>query len=128
MLMDWIRKFKTKPKKIFVVHGEEESSEALSKLIKDEFHIETIIPNIGDIFTIEKEDTELTKAIELESTNIIEDINMELENIYNQLEALSIRKEKLIDSKLLEKDYDTLKNILIELQHNLMNLNMIIGD
>ena len=126
--MDWIRKFKTKPKKIFVVHGEEESSRALSKLIKDEFHIETIIPNIGEIFTIEKEDIELTKVIELESTNIIEDIKMELENIYNQLEALSIRKEKLIDSRLLEKDYDTLKNILIELQHNLMNLNMIIGD
>ena len=127
MLMDWIRKFKTKPKKIFIVHGEEESSDALSKLIEDEFNIETIIPDIGDTFTIEREDIEFTKSIEVESVNFVENINMELENIYKQIQSLNIRKEKLTDPKLLEKDYDTLKNILLELQHNLMDLNMIIG-
>ena len=127
MLMDWIRKFKTKPKKIFIVHGEEDASKALSELIEEEFHIKTIIPNIGDSFTIEKEDIELVEVNELESTDIVEDINIELENIYKQLQSLNIRKEKLTDPKLVEKDYDNLKNILIELQHNLMDLNMIIG-
>ncbi len=127
MLMDWIRKFKTKPRKIFIVHGEEESSDALSKLIKDEFNIETIIPDIGDTFTVEREDIEFTKSIEVESVNFVENINMELENIYKQIQSLNTRKGKLTDPKLLEKDYDTLKNILLELQHNLMDLNMIIG-
>ena len=127
MLMDWIRKFKTKPQKIFIVHGEEESSKALSKLIKGEFNIETIIPNIGDVFTIAKEDIELTKSTNLEPLNLMEDINMELENIYRQLQSLNNRKEELIDPKLLEKNYDSLKNILIELQQNLMDLNIMIG-
>ncbi len=58
----------------------------------------------------------------------IEDINMELEDIYRQIQSLKTRKEKLTDSKLVEKNYDALKNTLIELQHNLMNLNMIIGE
>ena len=127
MLLDWIRKFKTKPQKIFIVHGEEESSKTLSKLIEDEFNIETIIPNIGDVFTIEREDIELAKSIEVESSYLIDDINIELENIYRQIQSLNIRKEELTDPKLIEKDYNTLKNILIELQHNLMDLNMLLG-
>ena len=128
MLIDWIRKFKTKPKKIFIVHGEEEASETLSKLIESEFHIKTIIPNMGEVFTIEKEDIELIKSAEIEFMDNIEDINMELEDIYRQIQSLKTRKEKLTDSKLVEKNYDALKNTLIELQHNLMNLNMIIGE
>ncbi len=32
-----------------------------------------------------------------------------------------------MEPSLLEKEYDSLKNILIELQQNLMDLNIMIG-
>lgn len=127
MLIDWIRKFKKKPQKIFVVHGEKESTNALSNLIKKEFNIETIIPNLGDKFTIEKQDIELTESMNIEEVDLKQNIVKELENIYIQARSLNNRKEEFINPKLLEKEYDTLKNILIELQQNLMDLNIMLG-
>lgn len=58
---------------------------------------------MGEVFTIEKEDIELIKSAEIEFMDNIEDINMELEDIYRQIQSLKTRKEKLTDSKLVEK-------------------------
>lgn len=127
MLLDWIRKIKSKPQKIFIVHGEAESAKALSEKIEEEFKIETIIPNIQDKFVMEKQTIELSESAPVESIHLKQDINAELENIYSQLQSLNMRKDKLIDPELLEREYDILKNILIELQQNLMDLNIMVG-
>ena len=127
MLLDWIRKIKSKPQKIFIVHGEAESAKALSEKIEEEFQIETIIPNIQDKFVMEKQTIELSESAPVESIHLKQDINAELENIYSQLQSLNMRKDKLIDPELLEREYDILKNILIELQQNLMDLNIMVG-
>nr|WP_286173010.1 MBL fold metallo-hydrolase [Caproiciproducens sp. MSJ-32] len=127
MLMDWIRKFKTKPQKIFIVHGEEDASEVFAQLIEKEFNIETIIPNLGDKYSIKKETVEFTERELIESHALKSDILEELEDIYLQLQSLNRRKFQLVDPKLLEKNYDTIKNILIDLQQNLMDLNIILG-
>ncbi|NLJ99460.1 MAG: MBL fold metallo-hydrolase [Tissierellia bacterium] len=127
MLLDWIRKIKSKPQKIFIVHGEAESAKALSEKIEEEFKIETIIPNIHDKFVMEKQTIELSESVPVESIHLKQDINAELENIYSQLQSLNMRKDKLIDPELLEREYDILKNILIELQQNLMDLNIMVG-
>src|SRR5690606_10920570 len=52
VLLNWVERFEKKPKKVFVVHGEEESSKVFANLIKKEFNIEVITPNIGDVFQI----------------------------------------------------------------------------
>jgi metallo-beta-lactamase family protein len=49
-LLEWIGKFNKKPKKIFIVHGEEEVMKDFSELIKENFGIETVIPGKGDNF------------------------------------------------------------------------------
>lgn len=127
MLLDWVRKFKSKPQKIFLVHGEAESAKVLSQKIEDEFQIKTIIPNINDKFTIKKQDVELSQGSKIQSLGSKEDIINELENVYAQIESLENRKEKLVDPQLIEKEYDILKNVLIDLQQNLMDLNIMIG-
>lgn len=127
MLIDWIRKFKKKPERVFIVHGEEKSSNTLANLIEEEFNVETIIPNIGDKFNIEKQNIELTRRTLREPLDLEQSIMKDLEYIYNQFQSLNTRKEQLIDEKLLEKEYDSLKNILILIQQNLMDLNMMIG-
>lgn len=46
MLLNWFDGFENGPKKVFVIHGEKESSEALSEKIKEK-GVETEIPEIG---------------------------------------------------------------------------------
>lgn len=127
VLLDWLNRFKKKPKKIFLVHGEVEASQALSRKIQDKFNIGTIVPNIGDKYKIARENVELAKGIALEPSLLKEDIEKELEIVYNQFKSLSHRSEDLYEKKTLEKNYHVLKNKLIELQGQLMDLNMLIS-
>ncbi len=127
ILLDWVSKFKEKPKKIFIVHGEEEAANSLSSLIEDRFNIETIIPNIGDRYDIKINDIQLNKGVKIEPYMLKEDIENELENVYNQFNSLMNRSSGLLEDHILEKNYDLLKNKLIDLEGQLMDLNMLIG-
>lgn len=127
MLMKWIRNFKSKPKKIFLVHGEEEACQSLSNLINEYFKIESIIPNLGEKFNIKKDFVEVKQGISIEPVLLKEDIEKELKSVYNQFNALFSRSEHIYDDKILEKNYDILKNRLIEIQDQLMDLNILIS-
>lgn len=126
-LLNWVEHFKIKPKKIFIVHGEEESSTTLASIIEQKFKINTIIPNMQDSYKIKKDDIEIKKGITIEPTLMKEDIEMELESVYNQFNSLIKRSNDIYEEKLLEKNYDMIKNKLIELQGQLMDLNILIG-
>lgn len=127
ILLDWINKFRIKPKKVFIVHGEEEQSKALSTLIEHLYKIKTIIPNLGDSFKIAKDEIEFKKEVKVDINILKEDIENELELAYNQFEALVNKSGDMIDEKILEEKYDRIKNNLISLQHMLMDLNITIG-
>jgi metallo-beta-lactamase family protein len=126
VLMDWVRGFKIKPKKIFLVHGEE-TTKVLADLIESELDIETIIPNLGDAFEIK--DVVLRSEIgdTLEPVKKKQEIEKELQRVYDQFEALIYRTDKLIDPDFLDVEYDRLKNELLELQKKLMDINIILG-
>lgn len=126
VLMDFVRGFKIKPKKIFLVHGEE-TTKVLADLIESELDIETIIPNLGDAFEIK--DVVLRSEIgdTLEPVKKKQEIEKELQRVYDQFEALIYRTDKLIDPDFLDGEYDRLKNELLELQKKLMDINIILG-
>ncbi|MEI6058633.1 MAG: MBL fold metallo-hydrolase [archaeon] len=50
-LMKWIESYKPKPKKIFIIHGDEEQSEAFSKRL-EKSGFKSCVPSIGDKFEI----------------------------------------------------------------------------
>ncbi|EIJ37491.1 putative exonuclease of the beta-lactamase fold involved in RNA processing [Galbibacter orientalis DSM 19592] len=52
-LMDWMDKIKNKPERIFIVHGEKESAEALQKGIKETYGWDAEIPQLYTIEEIE---------------------------------------------------------------------------
>lgn len=51
-LLSWIKGFNRKPKKIFIVHGEEDAMVELSNEINKELNIDTIIPSMGESFVV----------------------------------------------------------------------------
>ena len=63
----------------------------------------------------------------IEPIMLKEDIENELKVAYNQFEALIDKSSDIVNEKLLAKKYDQIKNQLIELQHTLMDLNIIIS-
>ena len=52
-LMDWMSKIKNKPERIFIVHGEKESAEALQKGIEETYGWDAEIPELYSIEEIE---------------------------------------------------------------------------
>jgi len=51
-LLSWISSISKKPKKIFVVHGEEETTAIFAKTITDEFGLQCIVPSRGDTYIV----------------------------------------------------------------------------
>ncbi|HZJ99181.1 MAG TPA: MBL fold metallo-hydrolase [Tissierellaceae bacterium] len=126
-LLNWIGKFRRKPKKIFLVHGEEGPANVLSELIEEKFKIETIIPNLGDKLNISKEGIELRKGVTIDPIMLQQDIENEIDSAYKEIEALKNKGDfDDIDSMIIN-NYDELKNKLIDLRHSLMDLNMLIS-
>lgn len=54
-LINWANKLITPPRRVFVVHGEENSAMALANLLEDEMGLECMVPRIGDTFKLEPE-------------------------------------------------------------------------
>ncbi|MDK2835547.1 MAG: metallo-beta-lactamase family protein [Thermosediminibacterales bacterium] len=52
ILLEWIKSFKKPPKTVFIVHGEADSSKALSELINKEAGFKTIIPKYLESYTL----------------------------------------------------------------------------
>jgi metallo-beta-lactamase family protein len=52
-LLDWLKGFKETPKKVFVVHGETESSVHFSNLINKELGFKTVIPKLGESYKLD---------------------------------------------------------------------------
>lgn len=48
-LIEWLSALRGNPKKIFIVHGEEDSADTLRVKIKDTYHWETHIPSLDEI-------------------------------------------------------------------------------
>ncbi|WP_069650859.1 MBL fold metallo-hydrolase RNA specificity domain-containing protein [Caloranaerobacter ferrireducens] len=127
-LMDWLKGFKKFPEKIFVVHGEEQSANALAELIKKTYKVDTVVPNIGYIYEFKDNETKIYQGEILEPLKKKENIKKELQEVYNQFEVLIANTEKIIDEEILKKDYDNLKNKLIELQQKLLDISILLGD
>ena len=127
ILLDWLDKFKNKPKKVFLVHGEEGPASTLSQLIEEKFNIETIIPNIGDKINITKERVEIRKGLSIDPLLLQQDIENEIKSAYRQIEALKDKGELDELDSMIVNNYDELKNKLIDLKNNLMDLNMLIS-
>lgn len=96
-LMNFIYSFFTKPKHIFLVHGEPEGQEVLKQKIIEETGIPVTIPEFGDVYELDEnikmEKQELPKAYRFLRLEILQ----KLENLEAEVQEMNsiVRKEKL---------------------------------
>lgn len=115
-LLSWIERFNKKPKKIFIVHGEEDSMTEFSEEINRRFNIETIIPFKGESFILNAHNVIETDEI-IRPDNSFKRLQVveKLENIKEEVDELTyILKSDLKQDKTdLEIDelLTRLKNI-----------------
>lgn len=126
-LINWLKGFKKKPKNIFIVHGEDESALSLSQAIEENFKIKTIIPNMNSQYPLDTDVVDDTKTDILETIKLKNDIEEELQKLYEQFDGIISRTDIMTDDKTLVKDYDLIKNKLLEAQKKLMDLNILIS-
>ncbi len=128
-LMWWIQSFKNKPKKIFIVHGEEEATEEICRKIEEELNIEAHIPELSETLFFEGERILVGEKIkvdrkEKESRELKESIKKLKSVFWEVLQRLEHETNNVADIERL----DRLQNKLIELQKNILDLNMMVTE
>ena len=134
LLMNFVGEFKEKPKKIFLVHGEEEAQNVLKGKIEEEYGIDTEIPSFGDSFRVdeivekeenllEKEKVVATREEKIEFANKVADLNEEIsmlsDTIADRMTHVHVKSEELTtntDKTILEKVLSKLNKLELAIQ------------
>lgn len=116
-ILNWVGNIKNPDLKVFIVHGEVESSMALSGSISTELGFNTYVPKWGEIIDLVKEEFQ---HVRYESKGSITDIDKEIEEftvIFNELvEKYNVAKSenRAFDAKRLKEDISDIREILAE--------------
>ena len=119
-LMDWISDFQNpKPAKVFIVHGEAQSQEALKARIQKECEIETYIPFRGDLVQISGRASEIQPSnvpevsVEMEMEDVLRDFDADYRQLRQKVLALVLRQPKQMEPiiKVLTKGRNYLRKL-----------------
>ncbi|HHW32431.1 MAG TPA: MBL fold metallo-hydrolase [Clostridiaceae bacterium] len=98
-LLSWIKAFSKKPRKIFIVHGENQQIEEFAEIIKNELKIDTVIPSLGETYKITPEKTPISSIVTSENSRVVYS--------FKRLEVLT-----MLDK--LKDEFDEVASILTE--------------
>lgn len=125
MLLSWLDSFTKKPKKVFLVHGEERESLPLQEVIEAKYHIEVIRPSMDSEYQIVTEG-EIPSSLN-DPDKIKEDIQQDLQETLVKLNALERNKRMANMGNLSDEEYQAIKNELLNIKSSLINLNLTFG-
>ena len=139
LLMNFVGEFKEKPKKIFLVHGEEEAQNVLKSKIEEEYGIETEIPSFGDVFRVDeivekeenllgKEKVVATREEKIEFANKVSDLNEQIsmlsDTIADRMTHVHVKSEELTTNT----DKTILEEVLAKLNKLEKTINLMLKE
>ena len=130
-LLNWLKGFNKFPEKIFIVHGEDDSRDGFKKLIDSTFNVNAIIPKMNEVFNCKMETAiplEIVEEVLLADTSNITELLADLAHLKEIYTATLDKTEKVLDEKVKEDEFILIKNKLIEMERNAINLGMLLGD
>jgi len=119
-LMDWISKIQDpKPAKVFIVHGEGQSQEALKDRIQKECGEEVYIPFRGDLVQISGRASEIQPSnipevsVEKEMEDVLKDFDADYRQLRHKVLQLVIRQPKTMEPiiKVMTKGRNYLRKL-----------------
>ena len=124
-LMNFVYSFIKKPKKIFLVHGEEESQEALEQKIQDEAELPVIIPNYGETYDVNVDkEVKLTHKINRKlPVNNRTEILKRLEKLKEEmLDMEAFIKQDMDNKELKDEDIFRISEKIKNLEKQILNV------
>ena len=128
-IIQWIKSFKNKPQKIFVVHGEEEATKEISRKIEEELKIKTHIPELGESVSIEGEKVLPSGRLKINGkSKELREIEESIEKLKSIFWLTLQRLEHKTDHGVDSEELNNFKNKLIDIQKSILDLNMLITE
>lgn len=123
-LMNFVYSFITKPKHIFLVHGESTGQEILKSKIVDEIGLPVTIPEYGQTYTLDENLTmEQTVAPITPQMNVRRDVMDKIRLLKNELNDMeTIVKEDYLAKKDNEEEISLLKLRLKEIEDQIVKI------
>ena len=126
-LMNFIYSFISKPKHIFLVHGEEESQNILREKIQQEVGVGVTIPKFGETFEINgmEDKIQMTHKIErkIVTTGIRSEILGRLEKLKEEIKDMNnYVRQDLEDDKLKDEDIFRINEKIKDLEKQILNV------
>ena len=123
-LLNFIYSFYTKPKHIFLVHGEESGQEVLKEKILENTDIPVTIPSFGETYTLDdivtmERTVELPKKYRPLRLEVLERLNTLQEELVDMQEI--VLKEKLSE-EIPDEQIETLNNQMKELEKQIVKI------
>ena len=124
-LLNFIYSFITKPKHIFLVHGEPDSQEVLKRKITETIEIPVTIPEYGQTYTLD-ETLKMEQTVQVkEEENVIEkrDILGKINTLKQELQDMeNIVKEEYLTEETTDGDISLLKLRLNEIEEQIVRI------
>ena len=128
-IIQWIKSFKNKPKKIFVVHGEEEATKEISRKIEEELKIKTHIPELGETLSIEGESVLSGGRLEIDRrSKELREIEESVEKLKSIFWPTLQRLRHKTDNGADSEELNNFKNKLVDIQKSILDLNMLLAE
>jgi len=133
-LISWLKGFKEKPARIFIVHGEAQAKADFAAEVEKLLGVECIIPEYNEVFEIKTGDRVEKSGPE----NMTSDSSIDMDRLSTMIDELQSLKA-LFDNTLNQlKDnlgsetvsldkYSRIKNILLDLESDIVNLSLLLG-
>ena len=123
-LMNFVYSFNgQKPKHIFLIHGEEDSEEALKEKLVDEAKIPVTIPSYGETYDV-KEMPELVSTIKTHKPKTIKaEIVQRLSRLQSQIDDMKASVQEDLDNKdLKDEDMFRIKEKMKDLEQSILKI------
>ena len=122
-LMNFIYSFITKPKHIFLVHGEEESKQVLQQKVEQETGIGTTIPEFGETYELNEQiqmthkiERKVEKTIKTEVIERLQKLKLEIKDMDEYV------RQDMEDKDLKDADIFRINEKIKELEKQIINV------
>ena len=135
-LLNWLKGFKEKPCRLFIVHGEGQAKEDFAKEVEQQLRIECIIPEYNEVYEIKGRGQ--VECVQVSKERLAAYSKLSPEHVQQMMEELNEMREMFqhtlgqvqehVSSESISiENYTLINNILLNMKNDIMNLSMLSG-